>query len=182
MSLESPFLRIATRNSALALWQTREAARIISETHPHLDVRLEEVRTVGDKVQDRALSALGSTGVFTREVDAAVLDGRAECAMHSLKDQTTVLPDGLVIGMVLPRGPVEDAFIGREGRRLAELTAGARVATGSLRRKAQLLRQRPDLEVVDIRGNVDGRLAKLDAGSGRWVDPGARWARTPRPW
>lgn len=155
-----PFI-LATRGSRLALWQAEAVRDQIQRVHPGILVQLHIVKTEGDREQAAPIAGLSMTGVFTREVDAEVLAGRAHAAVHSLKDQTTTLPDGLVLGMVLERGPVEDAII---GGKLKELPKGAKVATGSLRRQAQVLRVRPDLEIVAIRGNVDTRVQKVEAG------------------
>lgn len=156
-------LVLATRGSPLAMWQAREVKGRLEAVHDGLEVQILEVRTEGDRVQDRPLAEVG-TGVFTKEVDARVHSGEAHIAVHSLKDQLSTLPDGIALGMVLPRGPVEDALISTSGLTFATLPTGARIATGSLRRRSQLLRARPDLEAVPIRGNVDTRLGKLDAG------------------
>lgn len=156
-------LVLATRGSPLALWQAREVRARLEAVHDGLTVEILEVKTEGDRVQDRPLQEVG-TGVFTKEVDARVRSGEAHAAVHSLKDQLSTLPDGIALGMVLERGPVEDALVSRDGAGFAALPAGARVATGSLRRRSQLLRARPDLRAVPIRGNVNTRLGKLDAG------------------
>ena len=158
-------IEIATRGSDLALWQARRVEALLQGADLDRSVRLRIVRTLGDRDQSQELAALGDTGVFTKEVDRELLAGRAQVAVHSLKDQETRLAEGLVLGLVLPRGPVEDVLIADAGTRLEELPPGARVATGSLRRRAQIARMRPDLEIVEIRGNVDSRLAKLDAGA-----------------
>jgi hydroxymethylbilane synthase len=157
-------ITLATRGSDLALWQARRVAARLRDVHRGLHVRLLEVRTVGDRVQDRPLEALSAVGVFTKEVDSQVLDGLAHAAVHSLKDQITTLQEPLVLGMVLERGPIEDVVVGRGVARIADLSPGARVATGSLRRRAQILRVRGDVIVVPIRGNVPRRVEKLDAG------------------
>jgi hydroxymethylbilane synthase len=157
-------LIVATRGSPLALWQAGEVAARLRERHPGLFVEVLKVKTEGDRFQSPAISSLSSTGVFTREVDQVVMDGRAHAAVHSLKDQPTTLGGGLVLGMVLSRGPVEDVLVARDGARLPDLPSGACVASGSLRRRAQMLRLRPDLRPSDIRGNVETRLRKLDAG------------------
>lgn len=155
----------ATRGSRLALWQARAVQRALEACAPEVEVELHAVRTRGDRDRSTRLEALGTTGVFTKEVDQEVLAGRAAFGVHSLKDQETTLPEGLVLGMVLPRGPVEDALIAADGRSgPAALPRGAAVATGSLRRRAQLLRRRPDLRMVGIRGNVETRVRKLRAG------------------
>lgn len=157
-------LTIATRGSPLALWQAHQVQRRLQEVHAGLEVIVSIVRTEGDRVSDRPIEELSATGVFTKEVDACLLAGEADAAVHSLKDQLTTLPDGVCLGMVLPRGPAEDALVSTCGGGVADLAPGARVATGSVRRRAHLLRARPDLKVVSIRGNVDTRLRKLDAG------------------
>lgn len=157
-------LTIATRGSPLALWQAQAVKRRLEEVHAGLEVVVHIVKTEGDRVQDRPIEALSLTGVFTKEVDACLASGKADAAVHSLKDQFTTLPDGICLGMVLPRGPVEDVLVATGGGGIADLFPGARVATGSLRRRAQILRARPDLKLVPIRGNVGARLRKLDAG------------------
>jgi hydroxymethylbilane synthase len=157
-------LVLSTRKSRLALWQADAARAALTQAHPGLEVELLPVSSSGDQDLSTALSRFGRIGIFTVEVDAALLDGRAQVGVHSLKDLTTRLEQGLVLGGVLPRGPVDDALVARDGLTLEELPARARVATSSQRRKAQLLAARPDLQVVEIRGNVESRLAKLDAG------------------
>jgi hydroxymethylbilane synthase len=153
-------LRLGTRASALALWQTeRVGARLAEQGYPTERV---EIRTTGDVVQDVPLSRIGGRALFTKQLDDALLDGRIDVAVHSLKDLPTVLPEGLVLGAVGLREDARDALVARDGLAWATLPAGAVVATSSLRRRAQLLRARPDLRVTDIRGNVDTRLAKLD--------------------
>lgn len=155
---------IATRGSPLALWQANQVSARLKAVHPGITTELHTVRTQGDRVTGQAIATLSATGVFTREVDEIVLKGEAHVAVHSLKDQTTTLPAGLDLEIVLPRGPVEDVVVGRTAPRLQDLPKGARVATGSLRRRAQLLRLWPALVPVDIRGNVDTRVKKLAAG------------------
>lgn len=155
-------IRLATRGSPLALWQAETVASMLRSTDSSLDVRLEIVKTSGDVVLDRPIPELGATGVFTKEVDRRVVEGRADAAVHSLKDLATVLETGLVLGAHLPRGPVEDVLVAPIHRTLDALPKGAVVATGSLRRRAMLLRARPDLVVVGSRGNVATRIAKAD--------------------
>jgi len=157
-------MRLATRGSPLALWQAEAVKAALLSAWPDLRVEVLLVKTRGDRNTRTDLSRLGGTGLFTKEVDREVLEGRADAAVHSLKDHETILPEALVLGAVLPRGPVEDALVAESGVTLEGLPEGARVATGSLRRRAQLLRLRPDLEVVGIRGNVGSRLAQLAAG------------------
>jgi hydroxymethylbilane synthase len=153
--------RIATRGSTLALWQAHHVERALTEG----ETRLEIIRTTGDRITDVPLSQIGDRGLFTRELDAALLDGRADCAVHSLKDIPTLLPEGLQIGAILEREDPRDAWITRDTTASPEsLPAGARVGTSSLRRRAILLATRPDLTVVDVRGNLDTRLEKLYRG------------------
>lgn len=154
-------LRVGTRGSALALWQTaRVREQLESAGHRTESV---EIRTTGDLVQELPLSRIGSRALFTRQIDEAMLAGRIDLAVHSLKDLPTVLPPGIAVAAVSEREDPRDALVSREGLRWAELPRRATVATSSLRRRAQLLHLRPDLLVVDIRGNVDTRLAKLEA-------------------
>lgn len=157
-------LTLATRGSALALWQARETRTALSAAHPDCGVELLTVKSSGDLDQLTDLARFGRIGIFTVEVDRALLDGRAQVGVHSLKDMTTTLQDGVVLGAVLPRGPVEDVLVSPSGATLDELPTAGRIATGSTRRKAMLLRARPDIEVGGIRGNVETRLTKLDAG------------------
>ena len=150
---------IGSRGSQLALWQSRwVAARLASFGE---ETRIEIIKTKGDQVQDVPLGQVGSKGLFTKEIEDALLDGSVDLAVHSLKDMPTELPPGLVLAAIPEREDVRDAMVGRT---LAELQAGARVGTGSLRRGAQLRALRPDLDVQGIRGNVDTRLRKLDEG------------------
>lgn len=153
-------LLLATRSSALALWQAGEVARQV-EQHSGQKAALLELKTSADLDTSTPLERFGRTALFTAEVDCAVLDGRAHGGVHSLKDATTTLEPGLALVAVLPRGPVEDVLVTRDGRGLVALRRGARVATGSLRRAAMLLRERPDLQLVPLRGNVATRLARL---------------------
>ena len=152
-------LVIASRGSQLALWQARwVAAQLSAAGHP---CRIEIVKTTGDKITDVPLAKVGSKGLFTKEIEEALLDGRADLAVHSLKDLPTELPEGLVLAAVPEREDPRDAVV---GRKLAELPVGARVGTSSLRRAAQLRQLRPDLLVESVRGNLDTRLRKLDEG------------------
>jgi len=155
---------LATRKSKLALWQAETTRELLRAANPDLDVELLHVESSGDQNQKDALERFGRIGIFTVEVDRAVVDGRADAAVHSMKDMTTTLMEGVRLAGVLPRGPIEDAWISPQGVPLDELPAGARVATGSMRRRAMLLARRPDLAPVGIRGNVDTRLRKLAAG------------------
>jgi hydroxymethylbilane synthase len=154
-------LRVGTRGSALALWQTeRMRERLTAAGFPTERV---EIRTTGDQVQDVPLAAIGSPALFTRQIDEAMLAGRIDIAVHSLKDLPTQLPPGIAIAAIGEREDPSDALVGRGPLRWSEIPPGAAIATSSLRRKAQLLYARPDLRPEDIRGNVDTRLAKLDA-------------------
>ena len=160
-------LRIATRGSPLALVQAEETRRRLLAAHPELDpaaVALEVIRTTGDRERDRPLAEIGGKGLFTKEIEEALLDGRVDLAVHSMKDVPTVLPAGLAIDCLLPREDPRDAFISEKAARLGELPEGAVVGSASLRRKAQVLAARPDLSVVSLRGNVDTRLRKLRHG------------------
>ncbi len=159
--------RIGTRGSKLALVQANEVARRIAlaQEAPVEEVtEIVVISTEGDRVQDRALSEIGGKGLFTQEIEEQLSDGRIDVAVHSMKDMPTVLPDGLVIDCLLERADPRDAFISPRAGSLAELPAGSRVGTSSLRRAAQVKARRPDLEVVPFRGNVDTRLRKLSEG------------------
>lgn len=157
-------LRLGTRGSPLALAQARMAAAAIEQANGWSPgaVELVLVRTTGDIVQDRPLHEIGGKAVFTKELDAALIDKRIDCAVHSMKDVETALAPGVALGPMLPRAPVEDRLFGAE--RLADLRPGARFGTSSPRRGAQALALRPDLRVVALRGNVETRLAKLASG------------------
>jgi hydroxymethylbilane synthase len=158
-------LVIGTRASALALWQTRYVVDQLRIRNPHLDVETKTIKTYGDLVRDRALSQMGGKGLFVKEIENALLADEIDLAVHSLKDMPTELPQGLVLGAVLERADPRDALVVREGTdSLTNLPPGARVGTSSLRRRAQVLAARPDVQVLDLRGNVDTRLRKLRAG------------------
>lgn len=149
--------RIATRGSALALWQAHHVADLLRASDPDLTVEIEVISTEGDRRTDVPLAQIGGKGVFVKEVQAAVIDGRADIAVHSAKDLPAVTPDGLVIAAVPERADARDVLV---GARLADLAPGAVVATGSPRRRAQLADLRPDLRFEELRGNIDTRLAK----------------------
>jgi hydroxymethylbilane synthase len=161
-------LRIGTRGSPLALRQAALVRDRLAAAHPELAepgaILIEAIRTTGDKVQDRALSEIGGKGLFTKEIEEALLDRRIDLAVHSMKDMATHLPPGLAIGAMLAREDPRDALIAREGSSIATLPKAARVGSASLRRRAQLLAQRPDLVVTILRGNVGTRLEKLGRG------------------
>ena len=157
-------VRIATRRSRLALWQAEHAAARLAARHPGLVVSLVPLLTEGDRITDRSLAAAGGKGLFVKELENALRDGRADLAVHSMKDVPAVLPLGFTIGAALERGDARDCLVSSRYESLDALPRGARVGTGSLRRQCQLRQRRPDLEVVALRGNVETRLAKLDAG------------------
>lgn len=151
-------VRIGTRGSQLARWQSGWVADRLRRHHPGLEVELVEIKTKGDQDRTSQLSAIGGTGLFTKEIQRALLDGTVAIAVHSLKDLPTRGPDALTLGAVPEREGLADALIAPVHRTLDALPAGARIGTGSLRRRAQLLCLRPDLEVVNLRGNVETRL------------------------
>lgn len=159
-------LRIGTRGSPLALAQAHEARDRLMAAHglPEAAFAIVVIRTTGDRVQDRPLSALGGKGLFTREIEAALAGGGIDIAVHSMKDMPTLQPAGLAITCLLPREDVRDAFVSEVRGGIAGLAAGAVVGTSSLRRRAQLLHRRPDLVVVEFRGSVETRLRKLRDG------------------
>lgn len=161
-------VRIGTRGSRLARWQAEWVASRLREGHPGLEVRLVEIKTQGDRDRTSPLSAIGGTGLFTKEIQRALIDGAVEIAVHSLKDLPTRVPEGLTLGAVPPREDVADALIAPRFRTLEGLPPRARLGTSSQRRRAQVLHLRPDLEVAELRGNVETRLAaaldgRLDA-------------------
>ena len=155
---------LATRGSPLALWQAHETRRLLLAQHPDWDVVLMTVQSAGDKDSQTELARFGLTGIFTAEVDHAVVSGKAHAGVHSLKDMTTSLHERLTLAACLARGPAEDVLLTTNGLKLADLPPGARVATGSVRRVAMIRRLRPDVELVGIRGNVETRLKKLEHG------------------
>jgi hydroxymethylbilane synthase len=157
-------LRIATRKSQLALWQAEHVAAILREAHAGLVIELVPIVTQGDRIQDRSLAAIGGKGLFIKELEVALEEGRADIAVHSMKDLPGDVPGGLMIAAVLERADARDALVAKTALRLGDLPRGARVGTSSLRRQAQLLAARPDLKIEALRGNVDTRLRRLDAG------------------
>ncbi|MDE3071207.1 MAG: hydroxymethylbilane synthase [Pseudomonadota bacterium] len=157
-------LRIATRKSALALWQAEHVAALLRATHPGLAVELVPMSTRGDEVLDQPLASIGGKGLFLKELEVAMLEGRADLAVHSLKDVPAQLEPGFALPAILPRADAADAFVSNHHADLSSLPPGARVGTSSLRRQAQLRALRPDLVLLDLRGNVGTRLGKLDAG------------------
>jgi len=167
MAITQP-IRIGTRGSPLALAQAHETRRRLAGTSPQLAeegaLEIVEIKTTGDRIQDRALAEVGGKGLFSKEIDGAMLNGEIDIAVHSMKDVETWLPDGIVLAAVLEREDPRDAFVCLTSDSLAALPAGSTVGTSSLRRQAQLLHRRPDLKVDLLRGNVQTRLRKLDAG------------------
>ena len=159
-------LRIGTRGSPLALVQARTVrARLATALGASEEtIELTIIRTTGDVIQDRPLAEEGGKGLFTKEIEEALLAGLIDIAVHSAKDMPTVLPQGLVIAAYLPREDVRDAFISRKAKSIADLAPGAKVGTASLRRQAMVKRLRPDVEVVSLRGNVETRLRRIDEG------------------
>ena len=148
----------------MALWQANYVAEAIKKEHPSCCVELRELTTKGDRILDAPLAKIGGKGLFTKELEQAMLDDAVDLAVHSLKDMPTEVPDGLVIGAITTRLDPGDAFVSAHYAAVEDLPVGARVGTSSLRRRAQLLAVRPDLTICDLRGNVNTRLAKLDAG------------------
>ncbi|MBJ8504589.1 hydroxymethylbilane synthase [Acinetobacter seifertii] len=157
-------LKIATRQSPLALWQAEHIRARLQELHPDLTVELVKFVTQGDKILDTPLAKIGGKGLFVKELEAALLDGRADLAVHSMKDVPMALPEGLTLAVICEREDPLDAFVSNTFEKFADLPQGARVGTSSLRRKSQILKQRPDLKIIDLRGNVGTRLGKLDDG------------------
>jgi hydroxymethylbilane synthase len=158
-------LRIATRKSQLALWQAEHVSALLRAAHPGLEIELVPLLTQGDRIQDRTLAAIGGKGLFIKELEVALEDLRADIAVHSMKDVPADIPRGLIIGAVLKRADPRDALLTTSGiARLEDLPHGAVVGTSSPRRQAQIRALRPDLSIQSLRGNVDTRLRKLDAG------------------
>ena len=159
-----PSLRIATRESPLALWQANFVRDALIQHHPDLQVELVPMTTRGDQILDSPLAKVGGKGLFVKELEKAMLDGRADIAVHSMKDVPMEFPEGLGLAVICEREDPADAFVSNEFASLQELPAGARVGTSSFRRQCQLKSERPDLEILDLRGNVGTRLGKLDSG------------------
>ena len=157
-------LRIATRESRLALWQAEHVATRLRDAHPGLRVELVPMTTSGDQVLDRTLSQVGGKGLFVKELEHALLQNRADIAVHSMKDVPGVFPEGLMLSCMLERADPRDAFVSNRYARLDDMPQGAQLGTASLRRQCQLLALRPDLRIAPLRGNVQTRLRKLDEG------------------
>lgn len=160
MSKPLSTIRLGTRGSALARWQTDYVANLLRHIWPGITVTIQVITTKGDTVLDTPLPLIGGKGVFTAEIETALKQGEIDCAVHSLKDLPTESPEDLTIGAIPPRANVQDVLISRSGSTLQELASGATIGTSSKRRAAQLLHLRPDLNIVDIRGNVDTRIRK----------------------
>lgn len=158
-------LIIGTRQSLLALWQSNYIAGRLRDEYPGCEVTLKKIVTKGDRILDVPLAKIGGKGLFTKEIEEELLDGTIDLAVHSLKDMPTVLPEGLCLTVITERANAGDAFVSNKYNKIEELPPGAVLGTSSLRRRAQLLARRPDLNIVDLRGNVDTRLRKLDEGN-----------------
>ncbi len=153
---------IGTRDSALALWQTDWVKEKLEQLHPGYRFTVKHIKTQGDKILDVALAKIGDKGLFTKELEVAMIKGEIDLAVHSMKDLPTALPEGLTIGAICERFDPRDVVISHKGYKLADLPRGARVATSSLRRRAQLLKYRPDFVIEDVRGNLNTRMRKLE--------------------
>jgi hydroxymethylbilane synthase len=162
--LDKEIIRIGTRGSKLALTQAREVAASLAERLNKVEIEIVEISTKGDRVQNRSLSSIGGTGLFVKEIERALLEERVDLAVHSMKDLPTEIADGLTIAAVTKRLTPFDVLISADNRILDDLPAGAVIGTSSPRRVAQLLSYRPDLEMVDARGNLDTRMRNLDKG------------------
>ena len=157
-------VRIVTRESSLALWQAQFVRARLQETHPGLDAGVRTVKTVADRFMHKALAEMGGKGVFVKELEQALLNDEADLAVHSMKDVTVDLPAGLTLAAIMEREDPRDVFISTRYPSLAQMPQGARIGTSSLRRQCQLNAAYPALSLLDVRGNVDGRLQKLDNG------------------
>ncbi|MDH5611387.1 MAG: hydroxymethylbilane synthase [Gammaproteobacteria bacterium] len=157
-------LRIATRKSPLALWQAEHVKQRLQDAHPGLEIELVTMSTQGDKILDTPLAKIGGKGLFVKELEQGMLEGRADIAVHSIKDVPMEFPEGLFLSTILEGEEPCDAFVSNTYENIDALPEGAIVGTCSLRRACQLLNKRPDLKIKDLRGNVNTRLAKLDAG------------------
>jgi hydroxymethylbilane synthase len=164
MNVTGDSLRIATRQSRLALWQAEHVAAALRAAHPGSNVVLVPMTTQGDRVLDRPLAQVGGKGLFIKELELAISEGRADIAVHSMKDVPSELPPGMTIAAMLPRADPRDAFLSLRHASFAALPPGARVGTSSPRRQCQIKYARPDLELVTLRGNVDTRVRKVEEG------------------
>ena len=157
-----PILRIATRKSPLALWQAHFVRDALMAAHPGLSVEIIGMTTRGDKILDTPLAKIGGKGLFVKELEVALLEGRADIAVHSMKDVPMALPSGLALPIICEREDPRDAFVSNRYQSIEELPAGARVGTSSMRRQCQLMEAYPQLQLLDLRGNVNTRLGRLD--------------------
>ena len=157
-------LRIATRKSPLALWQAHYVSNMLQHHHPDLKIELVTMVTQGDKILDTPLAKVGGKGLFVKELETGMLEGRADIAVHSMKDVPVEFPTGLRLAVICEREDPRDAFVSNNFATLDELPQGARLGTSSLRRQSQIAALRPDLKIIDLRGNVNTRLKKLDEG------------------
>ncbi len=157
-------VRIATRASRLALWQSEHVASALAARYPALAFELVPISTAGDRIIDQPLAKIGGKGLFIKELEVALSEGRADLAVHSMKDVPAELPEGFEIAAILKRADARDVLVSAHGSALSGLAAGSRIGTSSLRRRTQLLASRPDLEILDLRGNVPTRLARLERG------------------
>lgn len=164
-------IRIGTRRSRLAMWQAEWVAAELQRIHPALEVEIVPIQTLGDRDKATSLAGLGQVGVFTKEIEEALLDRRCDLAVHSYKDLATRLPDGLSLGAVPKRADPRDALVSRSGRSLGELEPGSVVGTSSLRRRALVLLRRPDLSIAGLRGNVPTRLRAIGVEIGEGREP-----------
>lgn len=164
MNIMNKTVAIGTRDSELALWQTRWVKERLEKSLPGVRFAIKSLKTTGDRILHLPLAKIGDKGLFTKELDNALLRGEIDLAVHSLKDLPTLIPEGLAVGAVTERWDARDALISRNGEMLGNLPTGARIATGSLRRRAQLLNFRPDVQVVDLRGNLNTRFRKFEQG------------------
>ncbi|MCD6375241.1 MAG: hydroxymethylbilane synthase [Caldisericaceae bacterium] len=154
-------IRIGTRGSALALWQAQLIENELQKHYPNLKLERIIIKTKGDRDQKSSLTRIGGQGLFTKTIEEALLKNQIDLAVHSLKDLPSTMAEGLMLAVVPKRGPVEDVLVTPKGKKMNELPSGARIATGSIRRRCQLLQMRPDLQIEDLRGNIDTRLKKL---------------------
>ena len=163
--MEDIKLRIGTRGSPIALTQTRMVIDALKHNYPQFReksaIELVVIKTTGDRVQSNLLSEIGGKGLFTKEIDEAMLNNQIDVGIHSMKDMPTLLPDGIALHAILPREDVRDAFISQKATSLENLTPGSSIGTASLRRKSQLLCYRPDLTIIPLRGNVETRINKI---------------------
>jgi len=157
-------IKIGTRGSKLALWQSKEVKRNLLEKFPDISVEIIVIKTTGDINISQSLTAIGNNGFFTEEIESQLFQGKIDLAVHSLKDLPAVLPEGLIINGILPRGEVRDVLVSRNNKKLKDLTKDDKIATSSLRRQSQLLHYNDTLQIIDIRGNLDTRLRKLKEG------------------